>query len=232
MVILLPTLRLLESILIWRPSRRGNKFITTESCLQVTRDINPVSKFEGTELDQRNYQNGEVIRINGEFFQFLEDVPAEGADFDALKNTSLLALGEKLPQEVDELSYFATALGGEQRFFASKSYNTGDLAKLYDAELNDYRYFEFSQTFLREDELKIGFNVDPEKTGNGYLPTQMELCLLSKLTTPHLAWQNRLLWKMVHLFRLMDRMLKMVQRLMWSQTVLNPLRILRPTNHR
>ena len=96
----------------------GEQIYYNGKLLQVTRDINPVSKFEGTELDQRNYQNGEVIRINGEFFQFLEDVPAEGADLDALKNTSLLALEEKkLPQEVDELSYFATALGGEQRFF-------------------------------------------------------------------------------------------------------------------
>ena len=167
--------------------KAGEQIYYNGKLLQVTRDINPVSKFEGTELDKRNYQNGEVIRINGEFFQFLEDVPAEGADFDALKNTSLLALGEKLPQEVDELSYFATALGGEQRFFASKSYNAGDLAKLYDAELNDYRYFEFSQPFLREDELKIGFNLDPEKTGQWTLTNPDGTLLAEQVEDPTLG---------------------------------------------
>jgi flagellar hook-associated protein FlgK len=167
--------------------KAGEQIYYNGKLLQVTRDINPITNFQGTELEKRNYQNGEVIKLNDEYFQFLEDVPADSADFDALKNTSLLSIGKSLPQEVDELSYFATALGGEQRFFASKSYNSGDLAKIYDAELNDYRYFEFSEPFLREDELKIGFNVEPEKTGQWILTGPDGTLLAEQVDDPSLG---------------------------------------------
>jgi flagellar hook-associated protein FlgK len=139
--------------------KAGEQIYYNGKLLQVTRDLDPITKNDGIELDIRDYQNGEVVKIDGVFYQFQEDILAENVDFDALKSTSLLSLGLNLPQEVEELSYFQNVIG-EDRFFSSKSYANGEWVKIYDQNLEEFRYLKIDQEIIRQDEFKILANED------------------------------------------------------------------------
>jgi len=150
--------------------KAGEQIYYNGKLLHVTRDIDPVSKFaDGKQFDdqKRGYKTGEVVKVGEEYYQFLQDVDKEDIDFDALSNNSasLLPIGSELPLEVDELSYFSTDLGSNQRFFASNSYAKGDIVKIFDNNLDggQYRYFKFDNPVLREEEFTIVFDPDNEE---------------------------------------------------------------------
>ncbi len=158
--------------------KQGEKIYYEGQLLHVTQDINPVSKYVDS-LEKRDYKSGEVVRVGNEYFQFLQDVAKEDSDFDALKNnaTSLLSLGADLPLEVEELSYFSTSIGENQRFFASKSYQKEDIVKIFDSNVGQFRYFELSGSFFRDDEFLIGFDPD---TDSDWMITDADGTVLAK----------------------------------------------------
>ena len=137
--------------------KAGEQIYYNGKLLQVTRDLDPVTKSEGIDLQKRNYESGEVVKVGFEYYQFKQKVLAEDVDFDALKNSALISLGPNLPQEVEELSFFQNVIG-EDRLFSSKSYAIGEWVKIYDSNLGQFRFLNVGQDILRQEEFKISAN--------------------------------------------------------------------------
>ena len=68
---------------------------------------------------------------------------------------------------MEEFSYFATSIGENQRYFASKSYHAGDIVKIRDQNDDKFRYFELSESIFRDQEIRIEF--DTNNVGNWQL---------------------------------------------------------------
>ena len=133
---------------------------------QSSRDILPVSVLgdgANSELESRDYYEGEVIKIRDSFYQFIENVSKSDADLDAIQGKSLIEIGPNLPTEVDEFSYFTTVLSDVgQRDFSSRSYDIGDFVKINDPDSGKFRYFEFSNQLIRDDELNIRIDAEDQ----------------------------------------------------------------------
>ena len=149
--------------------KAGDQVYSDGKLLQVTRDVNPISISSGG-LESRSYFQGEVVKVDGSYYQFLADVAAEDADLDAILGKSVLEIGSQLPQEVEEFPFFSTVLSDVgQRTFVSKSYDQGDLVKLFDpnkGENGGFRYFELTNPILREEEFSIGIDQTTDEEGN------------------------------------------------------------------
>ena len=105
-----------------------------------------------SQVVSREYTKGEVLKYGDSFFQVWKTIEAgsEIVGLDegeiALGNEygGLISLGNVLPKKVDDLSYFTTSIGDEERWFLTKSYEAGDIVKF------EGNFFEFSNDAIRD----------------------------------------------------------------------------------
>jgi len=111
---------------------------------------------ESNQLQQK-LTKGEVVELGGKFYQILENKEVGfQVNMVGLPNAKVgenidgfLALGEKPPQVIDNLSYVASTVDTTRpdRWFLTKSYQVGDYVKF------DDKFFQFTQDVFRGQEV-------------------------------------------------------------------------------
>ena len=114
-------------------------------------------KLDDSNLLQTKLSKGEIIEFNDKFFQALESKQV-GTQINSLGISSaefgdeidgFLALGNTLPQKIDQLSYLPSSVDNTRpdRWFLSESYQQGDYIKFGD------NYFQFLEDTFKGTEL-------------------------------------------------------------------------------
>ena len=104
------------------------------------------------EVVAREYSKGEVLKYGDTFYQVWKKIEAdtelvgfgEGEITLGKEFGGLVAIGTVPPLKVNELNYFTTTTGDEERWFLNKSYEAGDVVKF------ENNFFEFNQSAYRD----------------------------------------------------------------------------------
>ena len=110
------------------------------------------AQLSDSQVVAREYSKGEVLKYGDTFFQVWKKIEAdtELVGFDEGEITlgkefgGLVAIGTAPPRKVNDLAYFTTTSGEEERWFLTKSYETGDVVKF------ENNFFEFNRDALRD----------------------------------------------------------------------------------
>jgi len=105
-----------------------------------------------SQVVSREYSKGEVLKYGDSFFQVWKTIEAgseivgldEGEITFGKEYGGLISIGNEPPQKIDELSYFTTSIGDEERWFLTKSYEAGEIVKF------ENNFFEFGSDVMRD----------------------------------------------------------------------------------
>ena len=108
-----------------------------------------------SQVVSREYSKGEVLKYGDSYFQAWKTIEAgteivgldEGGIVLGNEYGGLVALGTTPPRKVDDLSYFTTTTGENERWFLTQSYEAGDVVKF------ENNFFEFNVDTLRDIEV-------------------------------------------------------------------------------
>ena len=138
---------------------KGDQIYYEGKLYQATESIGPFAELQVGESDQltKKLIKGEVVLFGDQFFQVAKNLDTGSVvNSLALQDASfgeeingLVSLGDTPPQSINDLSYVPSTVdaGRPDRWFLSKSYQTGDVVKFKD------RYLEFTQDVLRGTEV-------------------------------------------------------------------------------
>jgi flagellar hook-associated protein FlgK len=111
-----------------------------------------VAQLSDSQVVAREYSKGEVLKYGDTFFQVWKKIEAdselvgfgEGEVTLGQEFGGLVAIGSVPPLKVNDLNYFTTTSGDEERWFLNNSYEAGDVVKF------ENTFFEFNQSAYRD----------------------------------------------------------------------------------